>query len=192
MWQIRYALEQGSRLRALPALVRDVGASVLVLAAFAAAAALPLISVPAAAVVLLPVLILTAVAFGRDSALLAALLAALMARLFPFGPEEGSAGLLAIAGLSGAALAMAALLEELRRRRTEAETAHLRSDTTARRAAERVEAARQQLREAEERLVEAARKALQSAAQDARAAMAGRTSRPDPALEGAFRSEGGI
>lgn len=192
MWQIRYALEQGSRLRALPALVRDVGASVLVLAAFAAAAALPLITVPAAAVVLLPVLILTAVAFGRDSALLAALLAALMARLFPFGPEEGSAGLLAIAGLSGAALAMAALLEELRRRRMEAETAHLRSDTTARRAAERVEAARQQLREAEERLVEAERKALQSAAQDARAAMAGRTSSPDPALEGAFRSEGGI
>ena len=43
---------------------------------------------------------------------------------------------------------MAAFLEELRRSRAEAKTAHLRSDATARSAAERVEAARRQLREA--------------------------------------------
>jgi hypothetical protein len=190
MWRIRYALEQSNRLRALPALARDLGACVVVLAAFAAAAALPLITVPAAALVLLPVLLLTAVAFGRDSALLAALLAALVARLSPSGPAvEGSFGLLAIAVLFGGALAVAALLEELRRRWAEAENAHLRSDATARRAAERVEAARRQLREAEKRLAEAERKARQ-AGQGLRAAA--RTSSPDPDMEGAFRSEGGV
>ena len=193
MWLMGYALKRDSRLRALPALARDVGASGVVLAAFAAAAALPLITVPAAALVLLPVLLLTAVVFGRDSAFLASLLAALMARLWPSGPEGGSVGLLFMAVLSGAALAVAALVEELRRSRVEAETAHLRSDTTARRAAERVEAARRQLREAEARLAEAERKALQAAAQDRRmAAAAARASSPDPALESAFRSEGGV
>src|SRR3712207_5121172 len=133
-----------------------MGASVAVLVVFAGAAALPLIAVPAAVLVLLPVLLLTAVAFGRDSALLAALLAALMARHLPLGPSEGSPiGLLPVAVLSGAALAVAALLEELRRSRADAETAHHHLDTVARLAAERGEAARRQLRDAEERLVEA-------------------------------------
>jgi hypothetical protein len=191
MRRIHSALEHGSRLRALPALARDFGASAVVLAAFAAAAALPPVTVPAAALVLLPVLLLAAVAFGRDSALFAALLAALMAKLSPFGAAQGSKGLLAIAALSGAALAVAALVEELRRSQAEAETAYLRSDATARSAAERVEAARRQLREAEARLAEAERVARQAAAQEPRAPAA-RTGSPDPALEGAFRSEGGV
>jgi hypothetical protein len=190
MWRIRYALEQSGRLRALPALARDFGASVVVLAAFAAAAALPVIKVPAVALVLLPVLFLSAVAFGRDSVLLAALLAALMARLPPFGSAETSVGLLTIAVLSGAALAVAALLEELLRSVAEAETAHLRSDSTARRAAERVEAARRQLREAEARLAEVERKA-QKAGQEQRAPAA-RAVNQDPGLESALRSEGGV
>jgi hypothetical protein len=194
MWRGSYALVRSEGFRAFPALVRDLGAAVLVLAAFANAAALPLVTVPAGALVLLPVLLLTAVLFGRDSALLAALLAALAARLYPFGATGGSAGLLAIAVLSGAALLVAALLEELRRSRSEA--AHLRSDATARGAAERVEAARQQLRNAEARLVEAEREARQ-AGQDLRAAVAAaaaaaRASDREPALESAFRSEGGI
>lgn len=175
----------------MPALVRDAGASVVVLAAFGAAVALPVVSVPAAALVLLPILLLTAVFFGRDSALLAALLAALMARLFPPEAGQGSVGLLAIAALSGAALAMAAILEELRRSRAEAETAHRRSDATARGAAERVEAARRQLREAEARLAEVERKAAGRApGRDAFAPK--RTGGPDPSMEGAFRSEGGV
>lgn len=190
LWRIRHALERGACLRELPALVRDLGASTLVLCAFLAAAVLPLVTVPAAALVLLPTLLLAAVAFGRDSALLAALLAALMAQVLPFGATEGAVGLLPIAVLSGAALATAALLDELRRSRAEAETAHLRSDTTARRAAERVEAARRDLREAEARLVEAERTARQ-AGQELRAAVA-RAGSPDPALDGAFRSEGGV
>jgi len=192
MWRIDHAVERGNRLRALPALVRDLGAVAVVLAAFAAAAMLPLITVPAAALVLLPVLLLTAVAFGRDSALLAALLAALMARWHPFGPAEERVGLLTIAALSGAALAVAALVEELRRSRAEAETAYLRSDVTARRAAERVEAARQQLRDTEARLVEAELKARQAATQEPRPAAVTRASSPDPAFESAFRSEGGV
>ncbi len=196
MWHIGSVAEWNRRLRALPALARDLGASVVVLAIFAAAAALPLITVPAAGLVLLPVLLLTAVVFGRDSALLAALLAVLMARLHPFGPAEEWGGLLAIAALSGAALAVAALLDELRRSRGEAEAAHLRLDSTARRAAERVEAARRDLREAEARLAEAERKARQAVAQELRAAppaaMAPRAGGPDPGLESAFRSEGGV
>ena len=76
MRNIGFAVGWTGRLRALPALARDFAASLVVLAAFAAAAALPLVTVPAAGLVLLPVLLLTAVAFGRDSALLAALLAA--------------------------------------------------------------------------------------------------------------------
>ena len=192
MRRIHSALEQGNRLRALPALARDFGASAVVLAAFAAAAALPPVTVPAAVLVLLPVLLLAAVAFGRDSALLAALLAALMARLSPFGAAQGSKGLLAIAALSGAALVVAALVEELRRSQAEAETAYLRSDATARNAAERVEAARRQLREAEARLAEAERMARQQAVAQERRATAARTSRSDPALERAFRSEGGV
>lgn len=192
MWPIRYVLDQGKGLRDLPALLRDLGASAFVLTAFAAAAALPLITLPAAALVLLPVLLCAAVLFGRDSALLASLLAALMARLIPAETVEGPVGLLTIAALSGAALAMAAFLEELRRRRTEAETAYLRSDATARLAAERVEAARRQLREAEERLAEVERTARR-AAQDARAPNPpARSSSRDPSLESAFRSEGGI
>lgn len=192
--RIRDAMGQGKGLRELPALMRDAGASAAVLVALAAAAALPWVALPAAALVLLPVLLLTAVVFGRDSALLAALLAALAARLSWFGPEEGPVGLLPIVVLSGSALAVAALLEELRRSRTEAETAYLRSDKTARRAAERVEAARRQLRAAEARLAEAERKASRAAAaaEEKRASSAARASRPDPALEGAFRSEGGI
>ena len=157
------------------------------LTAFAAAvAALPLVTVPAAALVLMPLLLFAAVVFGRDSAVLAALLAALMARLWPFGPTEGSVGLPWIAALCGAALLTAALLEELRRSRAEAETAHLRSDTTARRASERVEAARRQLRDAEARLADAERKTARQAVAVTRA------SSPDPALDSAFRSEGGI
>lgn len=185
-------LGSGSRLRALPALVRDVGASVAVLAAFIAASVLPLITVPAAGLVLLPTLLLTAIAFGRDSALLAALLAALVARWHPFGFAEGSAGLLTIAVLSGAALALAALVEELRRSRAEAETAHLRSDTTARRAAERVEAARRELREAQTQLAEAEREARRHAAARDPRAPATRINGRDPALDSAFRSEGGV
>ncbi len=195
MWNIGLAADWSGRLRALPALVRDLGASSVVLAALAAAAALPLVTVPAAALLLLPVLLLTAVAFGRDSALLAALLAALMVRLHPFGFAEASAGLLTIAVLSGAALAVAALVEELHRSRVEAATAHLRLDSTARLAAERVEAARRELREAEARLAGVERKARQVAARDARAAAAAavvRAGRPDPDLESAFRSEGGV
>jgi hypothetical protein len=195
MWRIRYTLEQGSPLRALPDLARDFGASAVVLVAFAAAAALPAVSVPVAALALLPILLATAVAFGRDSALLAALLAALMARHPPFGAPDGSVGLLAIAVLSGAALAVAALLEELRRSRADAATAHLRSDSTARRAAERVEEARRQLRDAEARLAEAERQARQSLDGKGRAAAAAAPARmggQDPALETAFRSEGGI
>jgi hypothetical protein len=176
-------------LRDLPALARDLGASAVVLLSFAGAAVLPLVTVPAAALVLLPVLLLTAVAFGRDSALLAALLAALMARFSMFGVAEGaSVGLLPIAVLSGAALAVAALWEELRRSRAEAETAHLRSDATARRAAERVEAARRKLSEAEARLAVAERNARQAAA----SAAVARTGNPDPTLDSAFRSEGGV
>ena len=187
MWRIFHELIRGNRLRELPALVRDLSASVVVLLALSAAVALPLIVVPTAAFVLLPVLLLTAVVFGRDSALLAALLAALMARLSPFSLAEGpSVGLVQIAVLAGAALAVAALWEELRRSRAEAETAHLRSDVTARRAAERVEAARRQLSEAEARLAEAERASRRTAA------IATRTSSPDPALESAFRSEGGV
>lgn len=190
MWRVRHALERGRSLRALPALARDLGAAALVLAVFACAAALPLVTVPAAALVLLPALLLTAVVFGRDSALLAALLAALAARLLPPSEANGAGGLLAIAALSGLALVVASLLEEARRSRAEAETAHLRSDATARRAAERVEAARQQLRAAETRLIEAERE-LRQARQDLRTAAA-RMGRGDPALEGAFRSEGGV
>ncbi|GAA0570343.1 hypothetical protein GCM10009416_06100 [Craurococcus roseus] len=190
MWRLRYALEQGERLRALPALARDLGAAALVLAVFASVAALPLVTVPAAALVLLPALLLTAVVFGRDSALLAALLAALAARSLPPGETSVSIGLLAIAALSGLALMVAALLEEVRRSRAEAETAHLRSDVTARHSAERVEAARQQLRAAETRLVEAERE-LSQARQDLRTAAA-RPGHGEPALEGAFRSEGGV
>lgn len=190
MWRIRHALEQSGRLRALPALVRDSGASVLVLVAFAAAAELPLIEVPAVALVLLPVLLLAAVAFGRDSAVLAALLTALVAQSPLFGSAESSVGLLTVAALSGATLVVAALLEELRRSLTEAETAHLRSDFTARRAAERVEAARRQLRDAEARLAEVERKA-QKAGPDLRAPTA-RVGNPDPGLESALRSEGGV
>ncbi len=192
MWNIGFAVGWSGRLRALPALVRDLGASSVVLAAFTAAAALPLITVPAAGLVLLPVLLLTAVVFGRDSALLAALLAALMARWHPFGPAEGWGSPLAIAALSGAALALAAVAEELRRSRAEAETAYLRSDATARRAAERVEAARRQLREAEARLADAERKARQAAAQGPRGPAGARASSRDPALDSAFRSEGGV
>ena len=180
-------------MRALPALARDFGASLVVLAAFAAAAALPMIPVPAAVLVLLPALLLSAVAFGRDSALLAALLAALMAQWHPFGFAEDSAGLLAIAVLSGAALAVAALLEELRRSRAEAETAYLRSDATARRAALRVEAARRALREAEARLADAEREARQAVARDLRApSPAARAGVREPDLDTAFRSEGGV
>ncbi|MBD0271571.1 MAG: hypothetical protein ICV73_06535 [Acetobacteraceae bacterium] len=192
MWNIGFAADLGGRLRALPALARDLGASAVVLAAFTAAAALPPLTVSAAGVVLLPVLMLTAVAFGRDSALLAALLAALVARWHPLGIAEGSTGLLTIAVLSGAALAVAALVEEVRRSRTEAATAYLRSDATARRAALRVEAARRALRKAEARLAEAERKARQAAAQDPRGPAAARASSPDPALDCAFRSEGGV
>jgi hypothetical protein len=187
MWRLHSALGHSDRLRALPALARDLCASALVLTAFAAAvAALPLVTVPAAALVLMPLLLFAAVVFGRDSAVLAALLAALMARLWPFGPTEGSVGLPWIAALCGAALLTAALLEELRRSRAEAETAHLRSDTTARRASERVEAARRQLRDAEARLADAERKTARQAVAVTRA------SSPDPALDSAFRSEGGI
>jgi hypothetical protein len=191
MWRIRYALEQGDRLRALPALARDAGASLVVLAAFGAAASLPFVAVPAAALVLLPVLLFTAVLFGRDSALLAALLAALMAR---FGAAEGAAvGLLPIAVLSAAALAMAALVEELRRSRAEAEMAHFRVETIARRAAERMEAARRLAREADERLVEAERRAFGAATCGAVASPSPpHANAPDPAMESAFRSEGGI
>lgn len=192
MRHIGFMLGSGNRLRALPALVRDVGASVVVLAAIAAASALPPITVPAAGLVLLPILLLTAIAFGRDSALLAALLAALMARSHPFGFAEGSAGLVTIAVLSGAALALAALVEELRRSRADAETAHLRSDTTARRAAERVEAARRELREAQTRLAEAEREARRHAATRDPRAPAPRTGGRDTALDSAFRSEGGV
>jgi len=186
MLRIFYQLIRSGRPRELPALVRDLGASVVVLLALAAAAALPLVTVPAAALVLLPVLLLTAVAFGRDSALLAALLAALAARFSPLDLGEGSsAGLLRIVVLVGAALAVAALWEELRRSQAEAESAHLRSDVTARRAAERVEAARWRLSKAEARLAEAERA-------HRRATAAARTGSPDPALESAFRSEGGV
>jgi len=134
--------------------------------------------------------LIAAIVFGRDSAVLAALLAMPMARLWPFGPAEGSVSLLWIAVPCCAAFLTAALVEELRRRRAEAETAHLRSDTTARYAAERVEAARRQLREAEARLADAERKAARQAA--AATAAATRASTPDPALDSAFRSEGGI
>ena len=193
MRNIGFAVGWTGRLRALPALARDFAASLVVLAAFAAAAALPLVTVPAAGLVLLPVLLLTAVAFGRDSALLAALLAALMARLHPFGFAAGSAGLLTIAVLSGAALAVAALVEELRRSRAEAESAYLRSDATARQAALRVEAARRELREAEARLAEAERQARQAAARDLRASSAAaRAGSRDPDLDSALRSEGGV
>jgi hypothetical protein len=188
MWRLRLALERGEGLRTLPALARDFGASVVVLAAFAiAAVALPQVTVPAAALVLMPILLFAAMVFGRDSAVLAALVAALMARISPLGPAEGSVGLLVIAALCGAALVMAALLEELRRRRAEAETAHLRSDMTARCAAERVEAARRELRGAEARLADVERRAARQAA-----AAAARDGGPDPALDCAFRSEGGI
>lgn len=198
MSNIGSAMASVGRLRTLPPLARDLGASLAVLAAFGAAAALPPITVPAAALVVVPVLLFTAFAFKRDSALLAALLAALVARLQPFGPGEGSGsvGLLTVAVLSGAALAVASLLEELRRSRAEAATAYLRSDATARRAAERVEAARRELREAKARLAEADRNARQAAAAvqaPPRATPAAvRTSGPDPALESAFRSEGGV
>jgi hypothetical protein len=175
-------------------LVRDIGASAVVLAAFATAAALPAVTVPAAALVLLPILLLAAIAFGRDSAVLAALLAALTARMSLFGPPEGAVGLVWIAALSGAALVIAALLEELRRSRAEAETAHVRSDNTARFAAERLEAARRQLREAQARLVAAEREAARRAADatGAAAAAPARTSSADRALDTAFRSEGGV
>lgn len=196
MWRYRRAIGQSGRVRALPALARDFGAVALVLGVFAAAEALPLITVPAAALVLLPVLLLAAVVFGRDSAVLAALLAALATRVFPPGDVESasSSALLSIAALSAVALAVAALLEELHRSRAEAESAYLHSDATARRAAERVEEARRQLREAEERLAEAGRLARQ-AGQEQRAAagaLAPRKGHRDPVLDGAFRSEGGI
>ena len=191
MWLIGYTLRQNNRLRLLPALARDFGASVFVLAAFAAAATLPSLTVPAAALVLVPVLLLAALAFGRDSALLAALLAALMARIPLSGPTAGSGGLLTIVVLFAVALAVAALIEELHRSRAEAEAANLCSDATARRAAERVEAARRQLRMAEDLLAEAERKVRQ-AGRGPRSAAAARTSGPDPALESAFRSEGGV
>jgi hypothetical protein len=192
MRRLRFAFRRSDRLRALPALARDFCASALVLAAFAAAeAALPLVTVPAAALILMPLLMFAAIVFGRDSAVLAALLAMLMARLWPFGPAEGgSVGLLWIAVPCCAAFLMAALVEELRRSRAEAKTAHLRSDTTARYAAERVETARRQLREAEARLADAQRQA--AARQAAAVAAVARASSPDPAFDSAFRSEGGI
>jgi imidazolonepropionase-like amidohydrolase len=132
MWRIRYALEQGDRLRALPALARDVGASLVVLAAFGAAASFPFVAVPAAA-----------------------------------------------------------LVEELRRSRAEAEMAHFRVETIARRAAERIEAARRLAPEADERLVEAERRAF-SAARAMASPPPPHANAPDPAMESAFRSEGGI
>jgi hypothetical protein len=61
----------------------------------------------------------------------------------------------------------------------------LRSQDEGVRAAERVEAARRQLRDAEARLADAERKA-------ALAPVVARASSPDPALDSAFRSEGGI
>ncbi|MBD0276114.1 MAG: hypothetical protein ICV73_29840 [Acetobacteraceae bacterium] len=193
MWNIASAAGWSRRLRALPALARDLGASLVVLSVCAGAAAMPSITVPAAGLALLPALLLTAVAFGRDSALLAALLAALMARWHPLGFAEGSTGLPAIAVLSGAALAVAALVEELRRSRAEAETAYLRSDATARHAALRVEAARRELRQAKAQLAEAERNARQAVARDLRAPSAmPRTGARDPDLESAFRSEGGV
>jgi len=58
MWRLGFALRHSVRLRALPALARDFCASALVLAAFAAAeAALPLVTVPAAALILMPLLL---------------------------------------------------------------------------------------------------------------------------------------
>lgn len=189
MWPRRHLSELRKSFRALPVLARDFAAAVVVLAVYAATAALPLVTVPAATLVLLPVLLAAALVFGRDSALLAALLTALAARFYLSGPSGGSVDLLAITVLSGAALAVAALLEELRRRRGEAEDAYLRSDATARRAAERVEAARQRLRQAEARLAEAERQVIRSGPEARAVANVGR---PDPALDSAFKSEGGI
>ena len=123
----------------------------------------------------------------------------------PLGPDWLLEGVRDISALGGvllrnffAIMAVAALLEELRRSRAEAETAHLRSDATARRAAERVEDARKRLREAEALLADADRKARQGAdgrgarAAAGTAAASTRMGNPDIALETAFRSEGGV
>lgn len=178
------------RLRQLPAFVRDCGAVFLVLGLFFASAGLPLVTIPGALLPVLPTLLLAAVVFGHNSALLAALLGALAVRQQWFGPTAGQGdstiGLLLMAALLAAALAVSGLLDAWRRRRTEAVQAHAQVDATARRAAERLAAAYRDLQRAEARLTKA-----EAELREARV-RAPRSRSRDPALASAFRSEGGI
>lgn len=178
------------RLRQLPTVLRDCGAVLLVLGVFVVGAGLPLVTIPGALLPLFPTLIFVAAAFGRNSALLAALLAALAVRQQWFGPTAGEAdstvGLLLMATVLAAALAVSGLLDAWRFRRTEAVQAHAQVDITARRAAERLAAAYRNVQQPEVRLAAAG-----SGGADARRRP--QVSRNHDAVLGpAFRSEGGI
>ncbi len=178
------------RLRRLPTFARDCAAVLLVLSLFVAGAGLPLVTIPGALLPLLPALLLAAAAFGRNSALLAALVAILAARRQWFGPVAGEAdstiGLLLLAASLAAALAVSDLLDAWRRRRAEAVLAHAQVDATARRAAERLAAAHRELQRAEARLARAEHEVREVQQRPPRSRS------QDPALDSAFSSEGGI
>lgn len=186
------ALSLWRRLRRLPPVVRDCGAVLLVLGLFMAGAHLPLITIPGALLPLLPALLLAALAFGRNSALLAALLAALAVRQHWFGTVAGEAGsevaLLLMAALLAAALGVSGLLDAWHRRRAEVVVAHEQVDAAARRATQRLALAYHDLRQAEARLAQAERDVRNLAQQRRTARQRGQ----DAALDSAFRSEGGI
>ncbi len=176
------------RLRQLPTAARDGFAIVLVLGLFAAGAGLPLVTIPGVLLPLLPALLLAAVAFGRNSAVLAALLAALAVRQQWFGPSAGqadsTAGLVLMAVVLAAAVAVSGLLDAWRRRRAEAVRAHEQVDATARLATERLAMAYRTLWEAKARLAQAEA--------EVQAQRPPRSRGKDAILDTAFRSEGGI
>ena len=182
------ALSLWPRLRRLPTLARDGFAVLLILGLFAAGAGLPMVTIPGALLPLLPALLLVAVAFGRNSAVLAALLAALAVRQQWFGPsagqEDSTAGLVLMAIVLAGAVAVSGLLDAWRRRRAEAVLAHEQVDATARLATERLAMAHRTLWEAQERLAQAEAEAQAQRPQ--------RPPGPDAILDSAFRSEGGI
>lgn len=174
------------RLRHLPVIARDAVACLCILGVFAASAALPALEVPLALVVLVPTLLLVALAFGRTSAFLAALLTAALARFGPLRLDEGSGtlvNLLILVALFGAAIGVSALLEALRRRRADAERAHALMDAAVRSATARAEEARRNLDEAEARLAVARRQARDAVKPAAP---------PGDPIDAAMRSEGGI
>lgn len=187
---MRLTLSAVRRLRQLPVVLRDACAVLIVLALFVAGTGLPQITIPGALLPLVPALALAAAAFGRNSALLAALLAALAVRQQWFGPTaaqaNGTIGLLLMTVLLGVVLAVARLLDAWRQRRTEAVQAHAQVDATARRAAERLAMAHRDLQQAEAQLAQAEAELRAARHRPVRSRS------HDLALDAAFRSEGGI